>query len=137
MRSWENSIKGYWDFDVMHAKRNIVVLGKHITKFVFALAYLLFLTTWVKQNGKEQARFSSMGLVYIVASFLFCDLVTLILVFLRMFKVGRGCFNMNRTSGRNDNYFTRRVDFRFRWFEFLAPLISVASHVSSGNSVLF
>jgi hypothetical protein len=46
-----------------------------------------------------------------------------------MNKVGRGCCNKKATSGRMDNYFTRKIEIGFRGIEFIPPGFFLSSFV--------
>ena len=133
-RSWARVLRDCWKFDLVHGKRRMVVFGKNLTKFVFAFAYFLMLansnTKYDDERKTQEPRFGNMGLIAIISSFLLYDLYTIIYVITKMLKVGKGCCNKKKTSGRNDNYRTRRLEYKFKWYEFVGPLASLASHVS-------
>jgi hypothetical protein len=112
----------------------VIVFGKNLIKFIFGLCYFFFLSSSKTKHDDirkfEQPRFETIGFNAVLLGFLFYDLYTIIYVIMRMIKVGRGCFNKNPTSGRNLNYRTKRLEYKFKWFEFLGPLASISSHVS-------
>ena len=113
----------------------MVVFGKHLIKFVFAFTFFLFLsnskTKYDDSRSREEPRFNRAGFIALICGLFFYDLYTLVYVFIRMFKVGRGCFNRQLVSGRNTNYRTRRLEYKFKWYEFVPPVCSIVSHVSS------
>lgn len=133
-RNWSRVLRNCWDFDLIHGKRRVVVFGKNLIKFLFAFVYFLFLssskTRFDDSRKNEEPRFEDHGFFWLIAGLLFYDLYTLMYVFMRMFKIGKGCMNRNDVSGRNQNYRTRRLEYKFKWFEFLGPLCSIGSHVS-------